>query len=94
MHILSNLPMKNTYNTVKASDINNLLAKSEKKENKVQEVYVQANAEIVKKAEKIASAMAFARNLANEPAQFATPTELANIACDFGLDTVVYNKEE
>ena len=68
--------------------------KSEKKENKVQEVYVQANAEIVKKAEKIASAMAFARNLANEPAQFATPTELANIACDFGLDTVVYNKEE
>ena len=29
----TNLPMKNTYNTVKASDINNLLAKSEKKEN-------------------------------------------------------------
>ena len=68
--------------------------KSEKKDNKVQEVYVQANADIVKKAEKIASAMAFARNLANEPAQFATPTELANIACDFGLDTVVYNREE
>lgn len=49
---------------------------------------------LLKKAEKIASAMAFARNLANEPAQFATPTELANIACDFGLDTVVYNREE
>lgn len=27
--------MKNTYNTVKASDINNLLAKSEKKENEL-----------------------------------------------------------
>ena len=35
MHILTNLPMKNTYNTVKASDINNLLAKSEKKENEL-----------------------------------------------------------
>jgi len=35
MHILSNLPMKNTYNTIKASDINNLLAKSEKKENEL-----------------------------------------------------------
>ena len=34
-NILTNLPMKNTYNTVKASDINNLLAKSEKKENEL-----------------------------------------------------------
>ena len=68
--------------------------KSEKKDNKINEVYVQANEGIVRKAEKIACAMAFARNLANEPAQFATPTELANIACDLGLDTVIYNKEE
>ena len=68
--------------------------KSEKKDNKVQEVYVQANADIVKKAEKIAEAMAFARNLANEPAQFATPSELASIACDLGLETIVYNREE
>ena len=35
MHILTNLPMKNTYNTVKDSDINNLLDKSEKKENEL-----------------------------------------------------------
>lgn len=68
--------------------------KSEKKDNKVKEVYVQANADNVKKAEKIASAMAFARNLANEPAQFATPTELANIACDLGLETKIYDREE
>ena len=68
--------------------------KSEKKDNKVKEVYVQANEGIVRKAEKIAAAMAFARNLANEPAQLATPSELANIACDFGLDTKIYNKEE
>ena len=68
--------------------------KSEKKDNKVIEVYVQANAGIVEKATKIAEAMAFARNIANEPAQFATPTELASIACDFGLETKVYDREE
>ena len=68
--------------------------KSEKKDNKVKEVYVQANAGIVEKAVKIAEAMAFARNIANEPAQFATPTELASIACDLGLETKVYDREE
>lgn len=68
--------------------------KSEKKDNKVKEIYVQANEGIVRKAEKIAAAMTFARNLANEPAQLATPTELANIACDLGLETIVYNREE
>ncbi len=68
--------------------------KSEKKDNKVKEVYVQANAGIVEKATKIAEAMAFARNIANEPAQFATPTELASIACDLGLETKVYDREE
>ena len=68
--------------------------KSEKKDNKIQEVYVQANADLVDKATKIATAMNFARNLANEPAQFATPSELAAIACDLGLETKVYDKEE
>ena len=68
--------------------------KSEKKDNKVQEVYVQANPDAVKKAEKIAAAMTFARNLANEPAQFATPSELASIACDFGLETKIYDRDE
>ncbi len=68
--------------------------KSEKKDNKVKEIYVQANQDLVNKAEKIASAMAFTRNLANEPAQYATPSELAAIACDFGLETKIYDKEE
>ena len=68
--------------------------KSEKKDNKVNEVFVQANADLVKKAEKISSAMAFTRNLANEPAQFATPSELASIACDLGLETKIYDREE
>ncbi len=68
--------------------------KSEKKDNKVKEVYIQANQDLVNKAEKIASAMTFTRNLANEPAQYATPSELAAIACDLGLDTKIYDKEE
>lgn len=68
--------------------------KSEKKDRKVKEVFVEANEGLVKKSEKIAAAMAFARNLANEPAQFATPTELASIACDLGLETKIYDREE
>ena len=68
--------------------------KSEKKDKHIQEVYIKADEEKIKKAEKIAIAMSFARNLANEPAQFATPSELANIAQDFGLETTIYNKEE
>ena len=68
--------------------------KSEKKDNKVKEVFVQANPDEVKRAEKIAAAMTFARNLANEPAEFATPSELASIANDFGLETKIYNREE
>ena len=68
--------------------------KSEKKDNKVKEIYVQANQDLVNKAEKIASAMAFTRNLANEPAQYATPSELAAIACDLGLETKIYDKDE
>jgi leucyl aminopeptidase len=68
--------------------------KTEKKDKHVQTVYVEANEGLIRKAEKIASAMAFARNLANEPAQFATPSELASIACDLGLETKIYNREE
>lgn len=68
--------------------------KSEKKDKAVKEVFVQANETIVRRAEKIADAMAFTRNLANEPAQFATPSELASIACDLGLDTKIYDKDE
>ena len=69
--------------------------KSEKKDNKVREVFVEANENEVRKAEKIATAMNFARNIANEPAQFATPTELASIAQDFvGLETKIYEKDD
>ena len=68
--------------------------KSEKKDKGVKEIFVEANEPVLRKAEKIADAMAFTRNLANEPAQFATPTELASIACDLGLETKIYEKDE
>jgi len=68
--------------------------KSEKKDKHIKEVFIKASEEVVRKAEKIAAAMNFTRNLANEPAQFATPTELANIAQDFGLETKIYDREE
>lgn len=68
--------------------------KSEKKDNHVKEIFIEANSRGIAKAEKVAAAMSFARNLANEPAQFATPSELASIACDFGLETRIYDREE
>jgi len=68
--------------------------KSEKKDNHVKEIFIEANSRGIAKAEKVAAAMNFARNLANEPAQFATPSELASIACDFGLETKIYDKDE
>ena len=68
--------------------------KSEKKNNHIEEIYVQASQEGISKGEKISAAMNFARNLSNEPAQFATPEELASIALDLGLDTKVYDSDE
>jgi leucyl aminopeptidase len=38
--------------------------------------------------------MKFTRDLANEPAQYATPTKLAELAQSFGLETKIYDKKE
>lgn len=49
----------------------------------------------VEKGEKIANAMTFARNLANEPAQYATPTKLAEVAKKIeGVKTKIYDKAD
>lgn len=49
----------------------------------------------VEKGSQIANAMTFARNLANEPAQYATPTKLADIAKKIeGLKTKIYDKDD
>ncbi|MFA7659151.1 MAG: leucyl aminopeptidase [Candidatus Gastranaerophilaceae bacterium] len=47
------------------------------------------------KGEKIANAMTFARNLANEPAQLVTPTKLAEIAKKIeGIKVKIYEKDD
>lgn len=47
------------------------------------------------KGVKLANAMSFARNLSNEPAQWATPTKLAEIAKKIeGVKTKIYEKDE
>lgn len=49
----------------------------------------------VEKGVKIANAMSFARNLANEPAQYATPSKLADIAKKIdGIKTKIYEKDD
>lgn len=63
------------------------------KDKHVETIYVSANEEVVKKTEKICKAMKFSRDLANEPAQYATPTKLAELAESFGLETKIYDKQ-
>lgn len=65
-----------------------------KKDKKVETVYVNATKELVEKNEKICKAMKLARDLANEPAEYATPTKLAKIAQTLGLETKIYEKED
>ena len=65
-----------------------------KKDKKIDKVYLNVNPEIKEQAEIITDAMELARNLANEPAQYATPAKLAEIASSFGLDTKIFEKED
>ena len=67
--------------------------KSEKVD-KIETVYVQANAEVIDRTLKIADAMSFARDLINEPAQVVTPQYLADIAESLDVDCRVYNRDE
>ncbi len=49
----------------------------------------------IDRAKILGEAMEFTRNIANEPAQYATPTKLAELAQSFtGLDTKIYEKDE
>lgn len=77
--------------------------KSEKKKDAIEEfVLVEPEErkfaslnEGAQKGIKIAEAMKFARDLANEPAQYATPTKLAEVAKKIeGVKTRVYEKDE
>lgn len=65
-----------------------------KKDDKLDFIYVNTNEAELRRAEKITNAMKLTRDLANEPAQYSTPSKLAEIAQSFGLDTKIYDKEE
>ncbi len=67
-----------------------------KKNERVAEVYfTKVSPSEIEKGELIAAAMNFARDLANEPAQYATPQKLADLAKSFdGLETFVFEHEE
>ena len=66
-----------------------------KKDPKLEEIYVLKSAPDAEQAKYIAEAMEFTRNLANEPAEYATPTKLADIAQNIeGVETKVYGKEQ
>ena len=65
-----------------------------KKDKKVETVYVNATKELVEKNELICKAMKLSRDLANEPAEYSTPSKLAEIAQTLGLETKIYEKED
>lgn len=77
--------------------------KSKKSETKVEEfILVEKDSEKIEKLKAgvdkgtvIANAMSFSRNLANEPAQYATPSKLADIAKKTeGVKTKIYEKDD
>ena len=66
-----------------------------KKEHRIEELYLSNVSQYIEHAKHIAEAVEFARDLANEPAQYATPQRLAELALSFdGLDTRVFEKEQ
>lgn len=68
--------------------------KSDKKEEKEIEVFLNIEEADLQYAEIAISAMNMARDLANEPAALVTPTKLAEIAQSLGLQTTVYSDYE
>jgi leucyl aminopeptidase len=71
--------------------------KTKKAEKHLETLCINKNAtqENIIKGIKSAEAMSFARNLANEPAQYATPSKLAEIAKSIeGIETRIYEASE
>ena len=67
--------------------------KTEKKHH-IETLYLNLDKARVEKGQKRAEAMEFTRNLANEPAEYATPAKLAEVAKSLGLDTKIYDRKE
>ena len=64
-----------------------------KKEHKVNEIYLSnIDKELVERSVVVSDSMKLTRNLANEPAAYATPTKLAEIAQNIqGIETEIFN---
>lgn len=67
-----------------------------KKENSIATLYLsKVDENLVNRAKIIAKAMELTRNLANEPADYSTPSKLAEVALNIeGIETEVFNKEK
>jgi leucyl aminopeptidase len=67
----------------------------QKKEHRIEEIYVTQDSPHLEQTKYIADAMNFTRDLANEPAAYATPSKLADIAQSIeGVETRVFEKEQ
>ncbi len=67
-----------------------------KKEHRISELYLSdVDNNLAKRAEIVSEALKLARNLSNEPASFATPSKLAEIAQGLeGIKTEIFDKEK
>lgn len=66
-----------------------------KKEHRITEMYLSKVSSDIETAKIVAESMKLTRNLANEPAAFATPSKLAEIAQNIeGITTEVYDEEK
>lgn len=67
-----------------------------KKEHRILEMYISnVDNDSIEMAKVVAESIKFTRNLANEPAAFATPTKLAEIAQSIdGVEARIYDKEK
>jgi len=67
-----------------------------KKEHKISEVLISNTTEsVVERARTFAQSIEMTRNIANEPAAYATPTKLAQIASEIkGLETEIFDEKQ
>lgn len=67
-----------------------------KKDDKISTLYIcDVASEFYQKAKTVVQAIELARNLANEPAEYATPTKLAEIAQSLeGIETEVFDEDK
>lgn len=66
-----------------------------KKEHKISELYISNVSNDIHAARYFTDAIELARDIANEPASYATPSKLAQIAQSLeGIETVVYDEEK